>query len=97
MCASSCTRFAIEPGNRWIARLAKDLLEATRILFCDRLRLDRAKPLLQLQRAKERDQNGHLLVEREADEERERVTGDELVRLVVVGEEESIGRHGQPS
>ena len=36
--------------------------------------------------------HGHLLVEREPDEERERVAGEERVRLVVVGEVEPVGR-----
>ena len=51
------------------------------------------KSLLQLQWAGERDRNRHLLVEHEADQERERIGGDERVGFLVPGEVQRL-RHG---
>ena len=45
----------------------------------------------QLERARERLLDGDLLIEREADEERERVGGDQAVGLVVAGEGQALG------
>ena len=55
------------------------------------LRVERAEPLLELERAGERGRHGHLLVEREADQQRERVLRDERVGLVVAREVEAVG------
>ena len=44
------------------------------------------------ERPRERLLDGDLLVEREADEERERVGGDQPVGLVVAGEGQALGR-----
>ncbi len=59
--------------------------------------LERAEPLLDLQRAQERGLDGHLLVEREPDQEREWIGRDELIRLVAVRVMKPVGsgdRHG---
>ena len=55
--------------------LAEHLLELARIGLRDLLRVDRPQPLLQPQRALEGLLDGHLLVEREPDQERERRRG----------------------
>ena len=49
----------------------------------------------QLERAGERLLHGDLLVEREADQQRERVLGEEAVGVGVAGEREVVGRDGQ--
>ncbi len=54
--------------------------------------LQRPQPLFDLQRAGECGLNGHLLVEREPDQKRERVGRDERVRLVAVGVVEPVRR-----
>ena len=64
--------------------LAEERLEVR--VVRDRLRVERAEPLLQAERPCERLLHRHLLVEREADEQRERILRDERVRLVVVRE-----------
>ena len=51
--------------------LAEERLE---VGLRDGARLERAEPLLQPQRAEERLLDGDLLVEREADEQRERIS-----------------------
>ena len=71
--------------------LAEHVLERLRIHRGDSARIERPDALLQLERACERGLHRDLLVEREADEERERLTGDQLVRLVRVGEVERLG------
>jgi hypothetical protein len=61
-------------------------------------------PVLQLHRARKGLLHRHLLVEREADEQRQRVGGVQAVGLVVAGVVESVGRrdadgharHGTP-
>ena len=58
-----------------------------------------AEPALQLGGSAERLLDGHLLVEREADEQGERVADEQPVGVVVAGERQSIdrgshGRHG---
>jgi hypothetical protein len=58
-----------------------------------RRRVDRAQPLAQRERARERLLDRHLLVEREADEQRHRLGRDQRVGLVGVGEVQAIG-HG---
>ena len=54
----------------------------------DRARVEIADPPLQLERPREGLLHGDLLVEDEADEERERLLGEERVGLVVAGEVE---------
>ena len=56
-------------------------------------RLERAEPLLQSQRAEERLLHGDLLVEREPDEQRERIVGEQSVGRLVLREVERLG-HG---
>ena len=56
------------------------------------VRVERPDPLLQDVRAGERLRHRHLLVDREADEQRERILGEQLARLRVVGEVERL-RH----
>ena len=68
--------------------LAEDRLE---VGLGQRRRFDRAEPLAQHERAHERLLHGHLLVEREADDQRHRVRRDERIGLVGVGEVEAIG------
>ena len=55
---------------------------------CELLRLERAGPLLQHVGTGERLLHGHLLVDREAHEQGERIGREELARLGVVGEPE---------
>ena len=88
----SCTRFAIAPGKRWMAGLSRNASSsrAGSIAAIAR-RVEVAEPLPQLERAEERRLHGHLLVEREPDQERERVACDERVGLVVAGEVEAVG------
>ena len=49
------------------------------------------QPLLQLERTAEGRLHRHLLVEREADEERERLAGEQLVRFVDACVVEAVG------
>ena len=61
--------------------------------------VERAEPALELERAGEGLLDGHLLVEDEADQERDRLLGEERVGLVVAREVEAIGarrRHTEP-
>ena len=72
--------------------LPEEALELGRIRCDDLRRVElAAEALLQLERPQERRRHRHLLVEREPDEERERILRDELVRLVRVGEVERLG------
>ena len=73
--------------------LAEDFLELQRIHGCDRGCVEPADPALQLVRADKRSRYRHLLVERESDQQGERLACEELVRLVRLGEVESDG-HG---
>ena len=52
-------------------------------------------PVPQLERPGERLLDGDLLVEREADEQRERILREEAVGVGVAGEREVVGRDGQ--
>jgi hypothetical protein len=80
------------PGEAVDRRLlAERPLERLGIHRRDSSRVEGADPLLQLERACERGRNGHLLVEGEADEERERLAREQPVRLVRVGEVERLG------
>src|SRR5918995_422918 len=78
-------REAVDGGT-----LAEDRLKVGRR---DGARLERPQALAEHQRAHERLRHRHLLVEHEADEQRERVVGDQGVRLVGVGEVQAVG-HG---
>src|SRR5262249_34388182 len=71
--------------------LAEDLLEPGRIHTCDLGSVEPAETLLELPRAEKRGLRAHLLVEDEADQQRERVVRDQLVRSLVVREVERIG------
>ena len=53
--------------------------------------VDRAEPLAQHERALERLLHAHLLVEREPNEQRHRIGGDQRIGLVRVGEVEPVG------
>ena len=79
--ARSCTRLAIEPGKRCTAGVSR---KAASTSAGSRSRdLERSEPLLDLERPGERGLHRHLLVEREPDQQCERVGGEQLVRLVV--------------
>ena len=89
---SSCTRFAMLPGKRWIAGFSRKTRSSRSGSSAGDLRgVEPAEPLLQLERAGERGRNRHLLVEDEADQERERLGGEQLVRLGIAGEVERVG------
>ena len=60
-----------------------------------RPRFERAQPLLHLQRPRERHGDRHLLVQREADEKRQRLLGEEPVCRVVIGEIEAVRLHAR--
>ena len=70
--------------------LAEERLE---VGLRDLARFERAEPLLQPQRAEERLLDGDLLVEREADEQRERILREQPVGRLVLREPERVG-HG---
>ena len=72
--------------------LLEGRLDLGRVGGGDRLRVERAEALLQPERACERLLHGHLLVECDADEQREGVGREQAARLVVVGEIEGVGR-----
>ena len=73
--------------------LAERVLERLRVHGCDRARVERPDPLLEAERPGERLLHRHLLIDREPDQQRERVTGDQRVRLVRVREVQRLG-HG---
>ena len=80
------------PAKRWIAGLlAEDRRRAVRIEPGDLGGVETAETLLQLERAGERGRDCHLLVEHEADEQRQRLLRDQAVGLVVPGEVEYVG------
>ena len=89
--ASSWTRAAIEPGKRWIGRL---LPNAASRSGRSRRSFGSSVPsrCLSLSGPANACLHRHLLVEREPDEERERIRGEQPVRLVVVREVEAVGR-----
>ena len=75
--------------------LAEYILQPLRIDACDLRRVEATEPLLDLERSGERGRHRHLLVEREADEERKRVFRDQPVGGVVTGEVQAVRcRHG---
>ena len=80
---------AREPVDR--RRLAERRLERLGIHRRDRARVERADPLLQLERPGERLLDGDLLVDRKPDQERERLGRDQSVGLVRIGEVERLG------
>ncbi len=82
----ACRHRAGEAVDRGL--LAEERLE---VGLRDLLRIERPEPLLQPQRAEERLLHGDLLVEREADEERERIVREQPACLFVVGEPERRG------
>ncbi len=63
--------------------LAEDGVEPVGVERRDLGRVEPAQPLLQLERAEERRRHRHLLVEREADQQCERVARDQRVRFLV--------------
>ena len=80
------------PGEAVDRRLlAKGRLERGGVGLRDPAGVERPDPLLQLQRPGERGRHGHLLVEREADQERHRLLREERVGLVVAGEVQPVG------
>src|SRR5215211_7074733 len=74
--------------------LAEGLLEAAGIGRRDRARVECPQALLQLERPRECGLDGDLLVEREADEQRERFARQEPVGLLVPGEVQPLRRAG---
>ena len=70
-------------------RLRRERLR--QVALCELTRIERADPLLQDERAGERLLHRHLLVDREADEQRERIMRQELAGLGIVGEPERVG------
>ena len=83
--------------------LAEHGLEPRGIGGGDRTGVECAQPVPELQRSEERRRDGHLLVEREADQERERIAAMQRVRLCVVREVQRLGHvcecraHASPS
>jgi hypothetical protein len=71
--------------------LAEDPLQLAGLHAGDPRRVEPAEPALQLERPGERLRDGDLLVEGEADQQRERVAGDQRVGLVVAREVEVSG------
>ena len=80
------------PGKRWIAGFSRNAASSARgVGLRDPAGVERPDPLLQLQRPGERGRDGHLLVEREPDQERHRLLREQRVGLVVAGEVEPVG------
>ena len=73
---------------------AEDRVELGRIHRRDPARVEVAEPPLELERSGESRLHRHLLVEAEADQERERISGEERVGLVVAREVDARGRCG---
>lgn len=71
--------------------LAEGAIELPGVHAGDRRRVEGADAALKLEWAREGLLDGHLLIEDEADEERERLFGEEGVGLVVAGEMEAGG------
>ena len=71
--------------------LAEGCLELAGIGGGDLPRVECAQTLADLERPRERRLHRYLLVEREADEERERVGRDQPVGRVVAAEVEAVG------
>ena len=73
--ASPCS-----PGKRWIAGFSrKTSLSRFGVEGCDLRRVELTETLLELERAGEGLLHGDLLIEREADQQRERALGEETV------------------
>ena len=89
--ASSCTRSAIAPGKRWMAGAWRN--GGSRSATATGRQASVPSRSLSTSRAGERLHHGHLLVERETDQQRERVARDQRVGLVGVGEVQAIGHH----
>ena len=70
--------------------LAEHALEPVRIGGADFTRVQGPQSLLDLERTAERRLHGDLLIEREADQQRERFLGDERVGLVAVREVQAL-------
>ena len=68
--------------------LAEDRVEVGRVHRRDPRGIEVAEPALELGRAAERLLDGDLLVEREADEQGERIVGEQAVGVGVAGERE---------
>ena len=75
--------------------LAEHALELGRVGRRDPPRVERAEPPLQLERPRERLLHRDLLVEREADQQRDGVAGEQRVRLVVGREVEAVVGHAR--
>ena len=90
---SSCTRLAMLPGKRWIAgRSRKSCSSRSGSVPAISAASSRPSRCFSLSGPRERRRDGDLLVEHEPDQERERLRGEELVRLAVAGEVERV-RH----
>ena len=77
------------PGNRWMAGFSRNAASsAAGSIEAIASRVQPADAARERQRAGERLLDGHLLVERVPDEEREGVARDEGVRLRIAGERE---------
>jgi hypothetical protein len=72
--------------------LAEHRLEPLRVGVGDRPRLERPEPLFQLERAGEGGLHRHLLVERESDQQRERLARQERIRLGIAREVDRVRR-----
>jgi hypothetical protein len=70
--------------------LAEDAVQLARVNAGDLASAEKAKAPLQLERARERFLHRNLLVEDEADEEGERLLGEEGVGLVIAREVEAV-------
>jgi hypothetical protein len=75
-------------------RLAEVLGELRRVGRGDPGSVEVAEPALQLEGPREGLLDGDLLVEAEADEQGQRVAGDEAIRIVVAGERQPLGGGG---
>jgi hypothetical protein len=84
-----------KPGSSPMRR-PKRGLERAGIGRSDPAGVERPDALLQLQGAREGGRNGYLLVEREADQERHRLLGEQSVGLVVPGEVQPVGHEPDP-
>ena len=78
-----------EPVQR--RALAEHLGELLGVARRDACAVEVPEARAQLERSREGLLDGDLLIEREADEERERVGGDQAVGLVVAGEGQALG------
>ena len=80
------------PGKRWMAGGVRNTsLELGGVRRGDARGVQVTQPPAELERAAERLLDRDLLVEREPDEERERLLDQQAVGLVVAGEGKSVG------